>query len=129
MDRGIGDTWDMAGQVPRGSRGRGRPSRPGSSWAVPAAPSAVAPGRGSTSPRPTPAAEPAESQAPRRTYRSLISRGLSPDEAATLTAYLAGIPIDEAHWSLRQVNELLFLRELQRTGRFGPTDGRTHRTP
>ena len=119
----------MAGQVPRGSRGRGRPSRPGSSWAVPAAPSAVAPGRGSTSPRPTPAAEPAESQAPRRTYRSLISRGLSPDEAATLTAYLAGIPIDEAHWSLRQVNELLFLRELQRTGRFGSTDGRTHRTP
>ena len=74
-------------------------------------------------------AGPAESPAPRRTYRSLISRGLSPDEAATLTAYLAGIPIDEAHWSLRQVNELLFLRELQRTGRFGPTDGRTHRTP
>jgi hypothetical protein len=45
-----------------------------------------------------------------------------------LTAYLAGIPIDEAHWSLRQVNELLFLRDLQRTGKFGPTDGRTHRT-
>jgi hypothetical protein len=118
----------MAGQVPRGSRGRGRPSRHGSSWAVPAAPSAVAPGPGSTRPRPTPAPSPAASPAPRRTYRSLISRGLTPDEAATLTAYLAGIPIDEAHWSLRQVNELLFLRELQRTGRFGRTDGRTNRT-
>ena len=118
----------MAGQVPRGSRGRGRPSRHGSSWAVPAAPSAVAPGPASIKSRSTQAPAPVANPAPRRTYRSLISRGLSPDEAATLTAYLAGIPIDEAHWSLRQVNELLFLRELQRTGRFGSTDGRTPRT-
>ena len=33
---------------------------------------------------------------------------------------MCGIPLDGPHWSLRQVNQLLFLRELKRTGRFGP---------
>jgi len=50
-------------------------------------------------------------------------KGLSSDEAANLTAFLCGIPIAEVHWSLRQVNQLLFLREMARTGRFGPRDG------
>ena len=53
------------------------------------------------------------------TYRSLLMKGMAPDEAANLTAYMAGIPIGEAHWTLSQVNQLLFLRQLQRTGRFG----------
>jgi hypothetical protein len=44
---------------------------------------------------------------------------MAPEEAANLTAYMAGIPIGESHWTLRQVNQLLFLRQLQRTGRFG----------
>jgi hypothetical protein len=55
----------------------------------------------------------------RATYRSLLMKGMAPDEAANLTAYMAGIPIGEAHWTLSQVNQLLFLRQLQRTGRFG----------
>ncbi len=59
----------------------------------------------------------------RSTYRLLISRGLAPDEAATLTAFMCGIPIDDVRWSIRQVNQLLFLRELARNGRFGPLDG------
>jgi hypothetical protein len=59
----------------------------------------------------------------RSTYRMLVSRGLAPDEAATLTAFMCGIPIDDVRWSIRQVNQLLFLRELARTGRFGPFDG------
>lgn len=59
----------------------------------------------------------------RSTYRMLVSRGLAPDEAANLTAFMCGIPIDEVRWSIRQVNQLLFLRELAKTGRFGPTDG------
>jgi hypothetical protein len=50
-------------------------------------------------------------------------QGLAPTEAANLTAFLCGIPIAEVHWSLRQVNQLLFLREMARTGRFGPRDG------
>jgi hypothetical protein len=63
----------------------------------------------------------------RRTYRSLTSRGLTPDEAGNLTAFMCGIPLDGVNWSIRQVNQLLFLRELHRTGRFGRTDGRSAR--
>ena len=59
----------------------------------------------------------------RTTFRLLLARGLNPEEAADLTAFLCGIPIAQVHWSLRQVNQLLFLRELARTGRFGPMDG------
>jgi hypothetical protein len=45
-------------------------------------------------------------------------RGLEPDEAANLTAYLAGIAVGDTHWTIRQVNQLLFLRQMQRTGHF-----------
>ena len=62
----------------------------------------------------------------RATYRNLILRGLAPDEAANLTAYLAGINVGETHWTLRQINQLLFLREMNRSGQFAepvdPTD-------
>jgi hypothetical protein len=63
----------------------------------------------------------------RSTYRNLVTRGLAPDEAATLTAFMCGIPIAEVHWSLRQVNQLLFLRALVQSGRFGSSDGGTAR--
>ena len=63
----------------------------------------------------------------RATYRTLLMKGMAPDEAANLTAYMAGIPIGESHWTLRQVNQLLFLRQMQRTGRFDPgTEAQTH---
>ena len=54
----------------------------------------------------------------RTTYRNLIMRGLAPDEAANLTAYLAGIGVGGSHWTLRQINQLLFLRRMNRTGHF-----------
>jgi hypothetical protein len=57
------------------------------------------------------------------TYRHLTMRGLRHHEAVALTAFMCGIPIAEARWSLRQVNHLLFLRELARSGRFGALDG------
>ena len=57
------------------------------------------------------------------TYRTLLLRGLAPDEAANLTAFLAGLPVGDAHWRLGEINRLLFIRELHRTGRFGRTDG------
>jgi hypothetical protein len=118
----------MAGQAPRGSRGHGEPSRRASSLAVPAAPSADGPGRASKSSRRTaPSRDRSATLPPRQTYRKLTSLGLSPEEAANLTAFICGIPIEGAHWSLRQVNQLLFLRELRRTGRFGPRDGRIPR--
>jgi hypothetical protein len=54
----------------------------------------------------------------RATYRNLIIRGLAPDEAANLTAYLAGIGVGGSHWTLRQINQLLFLRQMNRSGHF-----------
>jgi hypothetical protein len=67
--------------------------------------------------------DPAVQLATRATYRQLILKGMAPDEAANLTAFMCGIPVADVHWSLRQVNQLLFLRELARAGRFGPGDG------
>jgi len=52
------------------------------------------------------------------TYRFLLMRGLNPTEAANLTAYLCGIDVDGSHWSIGEVNRLLFLRRLARSGRW-----------
>ncbi len=123
----------MAGQARRGERGTGRSSRAGSSWPLIAAASAV----GSGSDTATLTASPASTPAPavpsnpevhtRATYRNLLMRGLAPDEAANLTAYLAGIAVGETRWTLRQINELLFLREMRRTGHFTePEDATLH---
>ncbi len=82
--------------------------------------------RTASAPTPTPATSPARTAdqlVTRSTYRLLLMKGMAPDEAANLTAFLCGIPVADVHWSLRQVNQLLFLRELARTGRFGPADG------
>jgi hypothetical protein len=57
----------------------------------------------------------------RATYRNLIIRGLAPDEAANLTAWMAGIEVGDSSWTLRQINQLLFLREMNRTGHFTET--------
>ncbi len=115
----------MAGQVPRGSRGHGRPSRRATSWAGAPVATGVAPARGAVAPRRATTADPTASLATRPTYRKLTSLGLTPDEAGNLTAFMCGIPIEGTTWSIRQVNQLLFLRELHRTGRFGRMDGRT----
>jgi hypothetical protein len=73
---------------------------------------------------PTPTTpDPSVQLATRATYRQLILKGMAPDEAANLTAFMCGIPVADVHWSLQQVNRLLFLRELARTGRFGAADG------
>jgi len=58
----------------------------------------------------------------RATYRTLLLRGLAPDEAANLTAYVCGIQVG-SQWKLDEVNRLLFLRELELAGRFGAEDG------
>ena len=111
----------MAGQARRGERGTGRSSRAGSSWPLIAAASAVASGSDIvTSTSSAPATRPASSPElhTRATYRNLILRGLAPDEAANLTAYLAGINVGDTHWTLRQINQLLFLREMNRAGQF-----------
>jgi hypothetical protein len=55
----------------------------------------------------------------------LLLRGLAPEEAANLTAFLCGIHVGSQPWKLDEVNRLLFLRELQNAGRFGFHDGAT----
>lgn len=58
----------------------------------------------------------------RAIFRFLLLRGLSEAEAANLTAFLCGLPIGDRPWRLEEVNQLLFLRELHRSGRFGRGD-------
>ncbi|HEX2470885.1 MAG TPA: hypothetical protein VHK05_09865 [Candidatus Limnocylindrales bacterium] len=89
--------------------------------------STVAPGSAATTALPSRAATPAPGGMAqletRSTYRLLVGRGLAPDEAATLTAFMCGIPIADGRWSIRQVNQLLFLKAMVQAGRFGPADG------
>jgi hypothetical protein len=51
---------------------------------------------------------------PRTTHRLLMMRGLDTAEAANLTAFINGIPVDHCTWSLREINRLLFLRSVAR---------------
>jgi len=62
----------------------------------------------------------------RATQRQLMLRGLSRDEATNMTAWLCGIPVADQQWELREINRLLFVRELCRQGHFGARDGEAH---
>jgi hypothetical protein len=114
----------MAGQA------RSRGTRTGKVHRADPSSSAVAtvPERRTVVPRPIrepapPVSEPDRLLHTRSTYRLLVMRGLAPIEAANLTAYLSGIHVTGQGWKLSEVNQLLFLRELQRSGRFGKKDG------
>jgi len=51
-------------------------------------------------------------------------RGFTTGEAANITAYLSGIEVGSGRpWRLADIDRLLFLRELCRTGRLGADDG------
>jgi hypothetical protein len=123
----------MAGQEQRGSRGHERRSRRGSPSELAAAASADAPGSvltvstsSSTSEAsPTRTLPPAAT--PRATFRLLQQKGLTPDEAASLTAFMCGLPTTDLRWSLRQINQMLFLQRLYQWGRLGIGDD--ERTP
>ena len=65
--------------------------------------------------------------ATRPVYRLLLMKGMTPAEAASLTAFICGLPTSDLNWSLKQLNQLLFLRRMQETGRFGGTDGNPRR--
>jgi hypothetical protein len=116
----------MAGQARRGAQGQGRSSRADSSWPVLAAASAVASGSGTATTSPSVSPDSTPELRTRSTYRSLIIRGLAPDEAANLTAYLAGIGVGGSRWTLRQINQLLFLRQMHRTGQFAEATDRVN---
>ena len=112
----------MAGQARRGTRGQGRSSRGESSWPVLAAASAAGSGSATATSTTELQTETQRSLATRTTYRHLLLKGMAPEEAANLTAFMAGIPVGEAHWTLKQINQLLFLRQMRQSGRFGEKD-------
>ena len=116
----------MAGQAPRERQDRARSSRVASSWPVRAAASAAASGSGTVTTNPASRQGSTPELATRSTYRNLIIRGLAPEEAANLTAYLAGIGLGGSHWTLRQINQLLFLRQMYRTGHFAEAKDSIH---
>ena len=117
----------MAGQAHRGSRDRGHSSHHDSPVALVAAGSAAGPGteptistanQGQASSSAT-----ATAPTPRSVWRLLQMKGMTPDEAANLTAFLYGLPTADLRWTLPQLNQLLFLRKMQQSGRFGAEDG------
>jgi hypothetical protein len=114
----------MAGR--RGTRGRDRSSRDDSSWPVLAGVSAAASGSATVTTNQVSSSASTPELATKATYRSLILRGLAPDEAANLTAYLAGIGAGGSNWTLRQINQLLFLRQMNRSGQFAEPADRLH---
>lgn len=107
----------------RGTRGRERSLRADPSWPVLAAGSAAGSGSGTGITALTIAPSTSHHVRTKSTYRLLLMRGLAPDEAANLTAFMSGIHVGGQGWKLNQVNQLLFLRELNRSGCFGETDG------
>lgn len=111
----------MAGQERRGTPGRGRSQRD-VSLPAPAAASEVGSGSSTGAQDSTEAMSSSDPVVTRATYRTLLLRGLAPEEAANLTAFICGIQVGDQRWTLREVNRLLFLRELQRTGRVGDTE-------
>jgi len=122
----------MAGQAQRGSRDHEPSSRPGSSPEPVAAASAAEPGFVLTATTtPFPEASPARTAGPppppRTTFRLLQQRGLTPGEAASLTAFMCGLPTSDLRWSLRQINQMLFLQRLYQLGRFGIGEGERSR--
>jgi hypothetical protein len=98
----------------------------GASVRAPAAISAAGSAASITPAISTPPSDPAHRPATRTIYRGLLLRGLRPGEAANLTAFLCGIPVRDHRWKLDEVNRLLFLRELEASGRFSLVDGSTH---
>ena len=114
----------MAERRRSGAHATGARSRDAASWRAAGAGSAAGSGSStSTAPKATltrrNTAPASQEPATRATYRLLLLKGLAADEAANLTAYLCGLPVGEAHWTLSEVNRLLFLRELNRSGRWG----------
>jgi len=60
---------------------------------------------------------------PGATFWHLQQKGLTPGEAASLTAFMCGLPTTDLRWSLVQINHMLFLQRLYQLGRFGIAEG------
>ena len=120
----------MAGQERRESPDHARSSLDGSPLALAAERFAGASGSEATTSTDSPElAATTQAPTPRAVWRLLQMRGMTPDESANLTAFLYGLPTADLHWSLAQLNKLLFLRQMRQDGRFGNEDGDRHPRP
>lgn len=112
-----------------GPRASGPSSRAEAPWPQDEAGSVAGSGSATSTPgrvRSRTAPEPAfpwRDTATKATYRHLLFKGLLPDEAANLTAFLCGLHVGAGRWTLTEVNRLLFLRRLAQTGSWGASDG------
>ena len=95
----------MAGQARRGTRGQGRSSRGDSSWPVLAAASVGASGSATDTLTTEPSPEMQAAPPIQATYRNLLLKGMAPEEAANLTAFIAGIPIGDTRSEERRVGK------------------------
>ena len=68
-------------------------------------------------------AQPSAASPTRSAYRQLVSKGFDPDEAANLTAFINGLAVGAQPWKINELSHVLFLRELNRLGKFGESDG------
>jgi len=60
---------------------------------------------------------------PHATFWHLQQHGLTSGEAASLTAFMCGLPTADLCWSLIQINNMLFLQRLYQLGHFGIGEG------
>ena len=56
------------------------------------------------------------------TYRLLVSAGVPSDDAAALIGYAVGLAPCRTRWSLKEINRLLFLRNLYAETAWGETE-------
>jgi hypothetical protein len=68
---------------------------------------------------PVPADDPPVGPSAADTYRRLRLAGLSAREAGSLVGHLHGLSTVPGGWAIEEVEHLLFVRELVRTGRMG----------
>lgn len=118
----------MADRTQHGSRRRQSSSRSASPWVRPAPAAEAGPGPWSlaTSNKPVAADLPgfrSTGLTPRATFWHLQQQGLTAGEAASLTAFMCGLPTADLRWSLGQINHMLFLQRLYQLGRFGTGEG------
>jgi len=56
------------------------------------------------------------------TYRLLIASGIPSADAAALIGYAIGLAPCQSRWSLKQINQLLFLRGLYSSSEWGESE-------
>ena len=56
---------------------------------------------------------------PGATFWHLQQKGLTPGEAASLTAFMCGLSTPDLRWSMMQINRMLYLQRLHQLGRLG----------